>query len=325
MDEQLYLIPNIDKAVFSIIKHDIPKIAASRVFACQRDMRARCERWAENEEEEEVESSGKAKGKGKVNGKTMVKKKPKRMPKQFMAGYPQTTHILSQMLDVQDDDLPGIDNEVDPDFAPKRAGFGKEVDQIEVDVPSNGGIAEVEERFHEAEAAFEKANRAQAPQAQAHLTSARERLEAARTKVCTDEFGVAEWGDGSAQDKVGGKTYGVVARIVQEGSPVYIAGVRRSMAAVAVDGVKVTTHAELMELFSGSSVGWLVGRSVGWLDGWPLGWFQTHTLTLPHSHTRAIQRAPWSRLHPSRSYPSASAPSSRALVARPVKRCRSPR
>ena len=83
MDEQLYLIPNIDKAVFSIIKHDIPKIAASRVFACQRDMRARCERWAENEEEEEVESSGKAKGKGKVNGKTMVKKKPKRMPKQF--------------------------------------------------------------------------------------------------------------------------------------------------------------------------------------------------------------------------------------------------
>jgi hypothetical protein len=268
MDEQLYLIPDMDKAVFSIIKHDIPKIAASRVFACQRDMRARCERWAENEEEE-VESSGKAKGKGKGKGKTMVKKK---MPKQFMAGYPQTTHILSQMLNVQDDDLPGIDNEVDPDFAPKRAGFGKDVDQIEVEVPSNGGIAEAEERFHEAEAAFEKANRAQAPQAQADLTSARERLAAARQKVCTDDFGVAEWGDGSAQDKVGGKTYGVVARIVQEGSPVYVAGVKRSMAAVAVDGVKVTTHAELMELFSGSSIGWLVGWLVGWLGGWLVGW-----------------------------------------------------
>ena len=155
MDHQLYLIPGMDKAVASIIKHDVPKIVAARVFACQRDMRERCERWSEIDEE--TESSGNANAKANTKAKAKAKKQSK-----FMAGYPQTTHILSQMLNVEDDDVDGIEDQVDPDYAPKRAGFVKGVDEIEVEVPSNGTIAKAEERFREAEAAFEKSNRAKA-------------------------------------------------------------------------------------------------------------------------------------------------------------------
>jgi S1-C subfamily serine protease len=77
------------------------------------------------------------------------------------------------------------------------------------------------------------------------MSRAVEALAAVRKRVCANDFGVPEWGDG----KVGGKAYGVVARIVKDGSIVDKAGVQRSMAAISVDGTAVKTEAALMALF----------------------------------------------------------------------------
>ena len=77
-------------------------------------------------------------------------------PSKAMSGFAQTTHILNQRLAEEEVE---IDNSVDPDYVPKRAGFVKETNSIDVVVPSNGAIAAAEARLAAAEMAFNNVSR----------------------------------------------------------------------------------------------------------------------------------------------------------------------
>ena len=122
MDRELYLIPGMAHAVASILNHHVPKIVARRVYESQTSMRAVCEDWSKEAN-----------------------------PTKAMSGFAQTTHILNQMLEEEEVE---IDNAVDPDYVPKRAGFVKESNAIEVVVPTSGAIAAAEARYCAAEVTF---------------------------------------------------------------------------------------------------------------------------------------------------------------------------
>ena len=107
-----------------------------------------------------------------------------------------------------------LESSVDPDFVQKRAGFSQAAEHIDVKIPKSGAIAEAEEKAEAAQGGVEEAKAksdAEKAKAQARLAKAEEALRAVRKRVCQRELGVAEWGD----DKVGGRGYGVVVRLVK--------------------------------------------------------------------------------------------------------------
>ena len=101
---------------------------------------------------------------------------------------------------------------------------------IDLKVPKSEAITEPEEKVAAAQEGKEEAKSdADKAKAEVRLGKAEDALRAVRKKVCQHELGVAEWGD----DKVGGRGYGVVVRLVTEGSPAFTAGVKKTMAATS--------------------------------------------------------------------------------------------
>ena len=257
MDKLLSQIPGIAYAVSSTINHDLPEIAANRTFVKMKSLKERCEAWSGSEEDDAARPTSTASDDRHDRRKPPNGASGKAKKKTFMGGYPQTTLILNRVPEKDDLDLDPeylalkvldhshmdhnykLESSVDPDFVQKRAGFSVAAEHIDVKIPKSGAITEAEEKAEAAQEGVEEAKSdADKAKAQARLTKAEDALRAVRKRVCQKELGVAEWGD----DKVGGRGYGVVVRLVKEGSPAYSAGVKKTMAATSVNKTVVKVH-----------------------------------------------------------------------------------
>ena len=137
--------------VQSTINHDLPDIAANRTFVAMKSLKERCEQWSGSDEEKDADaalptaaaSDDRHNRRRPPNSHGPSSKSKNSKNKTFMGGYPQTTLILNRVPEKDDLDLDPeylalkvldhshadpnyrLEDKVDPDYAPKRAGFSQ--------------------------------------------------------------------------------------------------------------------------------------------------------------------------------------------------------